>query len=363
VAPEQLRNNDNQKPIGSGPFVFRDWQRDSQLTVARNPNYWRKDLKGRQLPYLDQVTFKPMPDEASRNAALAAGNIDAMHTNSSRGVVRVIKGNLPEATKALIDNSEGDEMNVVLNTQTGPASDERLRKALQYATDRQSLVAQYDDAYEIADGPFSKTNQWWSDAGQPAFDLEKAKQLIAEYQKDHPGPVKLTLSTTATPDGLETAQLLQSQWKAAGIDVQIESQEVTKFSSTLLGGTFQALVFAFWNGEDPDINYHFWTGANVGGEGAISLNFPRYTSPDQDKGLDAGRAETDFDKRKADYAMVWKDWAAHAPYIFLYHNKWAVLYRDNVHGIDEVNMPDGKGKAQAMTWGSVNLSNAWTEVR
>ncbi len=360
VAPEQLRNKDNSKPIGSGPFVFQSWKRDSELVVVKNKSYWRKDAQGRQLPYLDQVKFKPTPDETSRTAALAAGDIDMMHSDSARGVSRLIRGQVPEHQKVLIDESQGDEMNVIFNTQTGPTKDEGLRKALQYATDTSAVAAQYDQAYEPADGPFTQKSQWWAASGQqPTSDLDKARQLVGDYQRDNPGPVKLTLTTIANPDGLETAQLLQSQWSAAGIQVDINSQEVTKFSGTLVGGDFQALVFAYWNGEDPDINYTFWSGANIGAEGSIGLNFPRWTNPEVDAALNAGRAEIDPAKRKEAYATVWKQWAEHAPFIWLYHNKWAIVHRDNVYGIDDVNLPDGKGKAQPITWGTVNLSNTW----
>ncbi|MBI2703887.1 MAG: hypothetical protein HYX32_01140 [Actinobacteria bacterium] len=361
VAPEQLRTNNNEKPIGSGPFMFQSWKRDSELVVAKNPDYWRTDPQGRKLPFLDQVKFRPTPDESSRAASLAAGDIDVYHTSSSKGVARLVKGNLPENTKALFDESQGDELMVVLNTQTGPATDLRLRKAMQYATDRDALVAQYDDAYEAADGPFSTKSQWWSDSGQPKVDLDKAKELVAEYQKDNPGPVRITVAVTASTDGLEAGQLLQSQWAAAGIQADIQSQEVTKFSQSLVGGGFQAILFPFMNGEDPDVNYHFWTGTNIGTEGSISLNFPRWSNAEVDQALNAGRAETDPAKRKADYAIVWKAWAENAPYIFLYHTTWAIVYRDNVYGLDEVNLPDGQGKQQKISWGTVNLSNTWTD--
>jgi len=363
VAPQQLRENFNDRAIGSGPFVFQSWKRDTELVVTKNKNYWRKDPQGRQLPYLEQVKWRPVADEASRKASISTGDLDIMHTSSKRGVQQLIAGQVPEGAKVLFDTSQGDEMVVIFNTQTGPAKDERLRKALQLATDRKAIAAQYDDAFEVADGPFTEKSPWWTASGWPDPDLAKARDLLAQYQADNPGPVKISLSVAATPDGLESAQLVQQQWSSIGVETQIESQEVTKFSGTLVGGGYQAILFQFWNGEDPDVNYHFWTGANIGPEGGISLNFPRWSNPETDAALNTGRAESDPAKRKAAYATVWKQWAEHVPFLWILHSPWAIVYRDNVHGLDQVNLPDGKGKAQTMTWGTLNLSNTWTTTK
>lgn len=363
IAPEMLRDNISDKAIGSGPFVLQSWKRDAELVAKKNDKYWRKDTKGRQLPYLNEVKFRPTPDENSRHASLAAGDINLFHTNAPKSMDRLLKGQVEKGTKFLVDKSQSDEMVIAFNTQSGIASDERLRKALQYATDRRALAAQYDDAFPPADGPFTEDSPWWAPSGQPEVDLDRAKQLISEYQRDHPGPVKIRLAVTATPEGRELAQLVQNQWAAAGVEAAINAEEVTKFSATLIGGTFDALLFQFWNGEDPDVNYHFWAASSINEPGAIALNFPRWTSPEFEQALNTGRAETDQAKRKEAYATLWKQFAEHVPFIFIFHTRYAILYLDTVHGIDQVNLPDGSGRAQPITWGSINLSNTWIERR
>ncbi len=363
VAPEMLRNEDHAHPIGSGPFKMQDWTPDNKFVAVKNPNYWRKDAAGRPLPYLDQVTFKPMPDASSRMAALKAGDIDMLTDNSPGALAKVVKGEVPAGFNAIIDESEGDEEVLIINCQTGPTADEGLRKALLLATDRKQISAIYEDAFDIADGPFTKKSPWYSDAGYPEPDMAKAKALVDAWKAKNGGAApKINIAVIGTADGLQLGQALQSMWRGAGFEVGVDSQEETKFSGTVVGGQFNVLMFQFWNGEDPDINYHFWTGKNVGPEGGISLNFPRWTNAETDAALNAGRAETDPAKRKADYATVWKQWAEHVPYIYLFHAKWAVLARTGVHGIDEVNMPDGKGEAQPLTWGTFNLSNTWVET-
>lgn len=364
AAPKQLLDADNRRPIGSGPFVFEKWTPDNELSVTKNPDYWRSDPAGRKLPYLDKVTFKPIPDDSNRAAALAAGDIDLLHTQTGSVVSRLLKGDMPAGFKVIEDTSEGDELCVVLNTQSGIMADESLRKALQLATDRKRITGLYDDQFEMADGPFTKDSPWWSDSGWPAPDTEKAKSLLDAWKGAHPGqPAKILLATVAAGDGLLVAQALQGMWNEVGFEVSIDSQEETKFSGTLLNGQFDALVFQFWNGADPDVNYHFWTGSNIGDAGGISLNFPRWTNAEFDAALNKGRAETDPAARKAQYEIVWKQWAEHVPYIFLQHSTWILETRPSVHGIEEVNLPDGTGNAEPLTWGTVTLSNTWTDLK
>ena len=63
------------KPVGTGPFMYADWQPNSHFTAIRNPNYWRKGL-----PYLDQITFKPIPDTSQREATLRSGGVDMIES-------------------------------------------------------------------------------------------------------------------------------------------------------------------------------------------------------------------------------------------------------------------------------------------
>lgn len=359
VAPEQLRKGDSQHPIGSGPFVFHSWTRDAELVAKRNPAYWRTDPEGRKLPYLDEVVFRPIADEASRRSAVDAGDLDVMTTNSASGVASMLRGNVPEGTRIMVDDSQGDEMAVVLNTQSGPTADVRVRRALQLGTDRAAILDRYSDAYEAADGPFTRDSPWWSDSGQPELDVDAAVAILAEYRADHPGPIGIDLVVPASPDGLELGQMLQSQWAAIGVDVSLAAEDAPTISGTLIGGRFSAVAFAYWNGEDPDINYHFWSSATAAPEGGIAINFTRWANPEVDRALDVGRAETDPARRREQYGIVWRNWTEHAVYIWLYHATWLVLARERIEGIGDVNLPDGTGMAQPIAWGTVNLSNTW----
>lgn len=362
IAPEQLRAKESQRPIGSGPFTVKEWQRDAKLIATKNAGYWRVDGKGRRLPYLDEVKFLPMPDETSRREALAAGNIDVTHSNSPLGVSRLVKDGPPPGFSLILDDSEGEDLSVPLNTQTGPFTDTQLRKAAQLATDRRAIAGHYGDVFPIADGPFTDHSPWWADPGWPEPDIEGARRLVDQYKSAHGGEAKVVLVTVAAPDWIEIAQLIQQQWQAAGFDVSIRAEEETKLSGTLVSGAFDAITIPFWIGEDPDVNFHFWTGRNVGPPGGISLNFPRYANAEVDAALDTGRAEADPKLRKVAYATVWRRWAEDVPYLWIFHSKWAVVYRNTFHGLSDVPLVESPGRAQAVTGGAVTLTSTWSEA-
>ncbi len=64
-------------PIGSGPFVLKSWTHNSEMVLVRNPYYWDKAADGKPLPYLDELRFPIIPDDATRVLKLKAGEIDA----------------------------------------------------------------------------------------------------------------------------------------------------------------------------------------------------------------------------------------------------------------------------------------------
>jgi peptide/nickel transport system substrate-binding protein len=359
VAPAQLESGDNQNPIGSGPFRFSTWAKDDQLVVKKNPDYWRTDSEDRQLPYLDQVTFRVLTDPASREIAVTSGDVDMAHFNEA-GPTATMLSAPPEGSNLLVDESQGDEMTIVLNGQSGPTSDERVRKAMQLSTDLDAISAQYDGAFEKADGPFSPESSWWSDSGQPARDVDAARQLIDDYRDETGGAPSITLAIPANADFSALAQLLQSQWSEAGIEVVIEAQETTKYSTSVVTGKADALLISYWNGEDPDVDYIYWHGTNIGPPDGISLNFARWSNEEIDGALDAGRSTQDPAARKQAYATVFEQFAEHAPILFLYHVKWIVLSEQSVQ-IGAVGLPGGDGNAQPIIWGAVNLSNTWLD--
>src|SRR5690606_6752469 len=75
--------------IGTGPFVFEEWVPNQRFVAEKNPDYWATDADGNQLPYLDEIEYRPIVEVAQRQNALESGEINAMHTSDPRTVAEL----------------------------------------------------------------------------------------------------------------------------------------------------------------------------------------------------------------------------------------------------------------------------------
>jgi len=360
IAPTQLNTADANNPVGTGPWKLKEWTKGARLVATRWDKYWQKDAQGQQLPYLEEVETRPLPDPKTRSQGLEAGDLNLIHTDSPEEVIKFSQQGGGDGIKVIVDTSQGTEETVMFNNIKGSFTDEKLRLAAAYALDRQQLVDQlYQGSFDIANGPFTKDSAWGDSDKMPGYDPAKAKQLVEEYKAAHGGEApKVKLSVIASTDFLQIAQWVQQQWKAVGIETEIESIEEAAVTLKLVSGDFDSLLFNFWDRPDPDALYHYWYGANVATNGGIGLNFARYKSEVVDNALDAARGIDDPTKRAAEYKKIWDDFALHVPYIWLYHTKWVIAYQDTFHGVGDFTMPNGK-KAETVSWGNLFLTGTW----
>ena len=136
AAPSMLANpNGTTHPVGTGPFVFKEWVPNDHFTATANPNYWRKGM-----PYLSQITYKPIPDEEARAEALKSGTIDLMITDTPQ-IITQFRGN---KSYSYIDDSthvagEPDMNCVQLNCLAKPFNNANVRRAAAMAINRQPV--------------------------------------------------------------------------------------------------------------------------------------------------------------------------------------------------------------------------------
>src|SRR5262245_31569975 len=130
-------------PVGSGPFQFESWERNVSMKLKRNPNYWRAGEDGKPLPYLDEIEFVIIPDDATRILKLQAGEVDAAEF-------------IPYARVAELKNDANLNMQLFPSTKVtfltvnvrptfkdgskNPMSDPRVRQAMNYAVDKDALI-------------------------------------------------------------------------------------------------------------------------------------------------------------------------------------------------------------------------------
>ncbi|MGZ4682658.1 MAG: ABC transporter substrate-binding protein [Acidimicrobiales bacterium] len=360
-APEQLAAppaESSRVPIGSGPFMYRSWD-TGQFDAVKNPGYWRKDSSGTQLPYLDEVVFKTIPDSTVRTSALQTGDINLTVTTRNDDIKKLTDLAKSGSIQIVSSKGETDENLVLINTTKAPMDDIRVRQAMAYAIDRSALeaVTSTDPSLE-ADGMFATDSKWYAQTDYPHYDLEKAKQLVQDYEAEK-GPIKFELGSTTDPIVITSAQLLQSQFGEAGMDVTVKQLDQTAYISNAVTGDYVAQMWRQFGAPDPDGDYVWFIGANA--TQTLALNMARNQDAQLDAALNTQRASKDLATRQAAWKTVQERMTADLPYLWLSHQPWVMAADNSIRGLDGGTMPDGTQSA-GLIGGVMRLTQMWLDT-
>jgi peptide/nickel transport system substrate-binding protein len=221
-------------------------------------------------------------------------------------------------------------------------NDKRVREAIVAAIDREAFRnATRDASFEIADQPYPSNSRWHVDLDYPAYDPDRARQLVEEYEVEN-GPIEIEIMIIATGAPTEPAQFLQQQLEEVGIDVEIDDVEQVTFVQKFVGGEYQTVYLgSFFGAADPDGNYPFITSKGAAPETLIKLNFARYRNPEVDQALQDQRNTDDDATREAAWAKIWRAFAEDLPYAWLVYDRTAWVTKSNVYGLADPTTPEG----------------------
>ena len=329
--------NSRPTPVGTGPFIYQSWEPNNHFTATRNPNYWRAGL-----PYLDQITYRPIPDTVQREATLKTGGIDmAMSTDpntikrfsgqSGYQVVDTLTGVLGEPSMAFI----------MLNTAVAPTNDLRIRQALAMSLDQATVQKIFGGGYaKPATGLFLSDSQYYSDTGYPKYNPAAAKKLVAAYAAEH-GKPSLQLLTITDPRLAQVVQIIQQMWNQVGFDVTIGQVEQATIISNFIAGKFQAATSYQFGTIDPDLNYVWWSTTTAKPVGSIALNFARNSDPVIEQNMLTGRHSTDKAARVKAYQTVNEQLAKDLPYLWLEQYIFSEVATTRVQNFANPTLPSG----------------------
>ncbi|WP_084772270.1 ABC transporter substrate-binding protein [Nonomuraea candida] len=325
------------KPVGTGPFVFKEYVPDNRMVVTRNPRYWRAGL-----PYLDEVEFRILPDSQTRAQTLEAGGVDAVGTSRDEDLTKF--GAMKD--RYTVHRASGmavAEYMFLLNTAVAPLDDVRVRRALAHAMDRETVIKTLRGGLtQPADGPWSKDSPWYAPGGYPGYDLARATALVKEVEAEK-GPIRFELISTPDPNTMQGVELAQDMWRKAGIEVSIKQADQADLINRAITGNFSATVWTQFSSQDPDGEYVWMHQAYAKPVGAVSLNMTRLKDEKLSAALDAGRMSPDQATRKQAYATVQQRLRDQVPYVFIDHlDTGAIVARTKVRGIGEHVLPDGE---------------------
>jgi peptide/nickel transport system substrate-binding protein len=208
-------------PVGTGPFKFVSFQLDVSYKVVRNPDYWRKDEQGNQLPYLDAVEIIYVADPLTQKTAMQAGEADMTDMSISSGKTTADY----EALGLKVITSIGASLCLIPDTAhtDSPYADKKVREAVEYAIDREAIAKAFSSGYWEA--PYQIPGSACT-AYNPDFTLgrkydpEKAKQLLAEA--GYPDGFKTTIAIMPIPLDRDMFVTVQSYLSEVGIQAELD---------------------------------------------------------------------------------------------------------------------------------------------
>ena len=322
--------------IGTGPFELEEWKQNDHLTAKKNPDYWQKDADGNQLPYLDSIEFRPMPDATARVNALLAGELNALHESAAEEI-DTLRTEEEQGKLDLTATTDYTEVTYELfNTSKPPFDNINARLAVVHAINREQLNAVRNlDLFKVASGPFAPGEiGYLEDTGFPDYDVDKAKDYVAKYEAETGRSLEFTLVGTPDPGTVKLLQFLQEQLKNAGITANIRNVEQAVLINTALGDDWNMIDWRNHPGGNPDGQYIWWKGGSP-------VNFGKFTDAEMDRLLDAGRAEPDKEKAAGIYQDINKRFASQAYNLWLNWVEWNVATATDVHGVYGPDLPDG----------------------
>jgi peptide/nickel transport system substrate-binding protein len=318
IAKENLADIAN-KPIGSGPFILKEYVPGNKAILVRNPNYFEKGL-----PYLDEVHQIYIKEYAAQVSALKTGEIDIMYFAPSEIIGELKKA--PNVDVRIV--SAPSFQPLIMWVDTKPFNDVRIRQAFRYAVDRESMMQAATGGLGVLgnDTPVSPSNPYYNKAlPQRRQDVAKAKKLLAEA--GYPNGIDITLYTSTQRPGLEPAAVVAQQVVASsGFRVKIESVEIARLYKDIIP---KAKPFATshnnWFGRptiDESLTPFYYTKSN--------WNYTGYSNPEVDKLLDQAKALTDFKGRKKLYDRVQEILYNEGPDVVPYFKNYVSAVRKEV---------------------------------
>jgi peptide/nickel transport system substrate-binding protein len=310
----------NRKPVGTGPYKFKEWIAGQKIMLDANNEYF----EGR--PNIDQFIYRIIPDSSTMFQELLSGGVDMMGLSPlqylRKSETRRIKENY---RKFRYPANAYTYMGYNL---TNPLfKDIRIRQALSYAINRQSII----DGIILGlgkpcTGPFSYVSWAYNPRAKSyEYDPERARRMLAEagwkdrnsdgVLEKNAKPFRFTIMTNqGNNERIRTAEIIQQNLKAVGIDVNIRVMEWQAFLEQIDKRSFDAIILGWSMGRDPDL-YDIWHSSKTKkGE----YNFIGYKNAEVDRLLIEGRRTFDIEKRKKIYYRIHEILAEEQPYAFLY---------------------------------------------
>jgi glutathione transport system substrate-binding protein len=335
-------------PVGTGQYTFVEWIRGDHLKLALKKDWWGYDAArtdGKPLAEADAgfktITFKPVPEGATRTAMIQSGDAQIMWTLPAEGISVLQR----DASVSVGIRKSLVAYYVSFNTQKKPFTDKRVRQALNYAFNKEAYLA----VVAMGNGALPASimgpdTQFATNQTPYAFDLAKAKALLAEA--GYPNGFKTTLMAANSSDNMKAAEFVKQQFAQVGVDVDLRLAESALINERIEdvnvpGEEAEVEIFlSGWSSSTGDADWGIRPIFATESRPPLNYNVAYYSNPAVDALIREGLSSADPAIRSAAYAkvqtLIWED----APVIvrMIGNVSWATSRKV----INVSNFPDGQ---------------------
>ncbi|WP_095498301.1 ABC transporter substrate-binding protein [Paraferrimonas haliotis] len=336
----------DQFPIGTGPFKLKKYAKNHYIRYQRFDEHWRGPAK------TENLVFDISPNSTVRLSKLITGecdiaalpNVQEIDKMAARGLV------FPEV---IVENQQGLNVSFwAINTRKPPFNDRRVRQALAHAINKSRI---FDVVYNRQAIESQSLLPPFSAAFSPSdyryrYDPEKAKALLEEtgFSDLSMDIWAMPVARAYNPNSYKTAELIQADLLAIGIDANIVSFDWSVFNQKLASGDYDSVVIG-WTADnvDPD---NFFTPLLSCNSVDSGNNRARWCNATFDWKINQARQESDFEIRKSLYQDAENIVAVEVPVIGLAHTTRKIARRANLKGL------------QLSSYGGLSLAQAYKQM-
>ncbi len=314
-----------QHPVGTGPYVFKERVKGERIVVEKFEDYWGEK------PYYDVVEFRIVPEAATRESLLLAGQVDLIILPPAADIPALQQNPDVEVLLAPSDRT----IFIAINNLDPVLKDKRVRQALNYAVDKQAIIDKVlFGAADLMDAPMAPSLFGYCPVGEYPYDPDKAKALLKEA-----GYESLELNFIA-PTGryvqdFQAAQAIAGYLAEVGINAPVSTMDWPSYVATIVAPPEE---------NTTQLHYLGWAPAYLDASQQMLQFLSTYAPPNGlatsfykneqvDELILKAQKETDPEVRKELYCeaskIVWEE----APWIFLWVQRFPIVYSAKVTGV------------------------------
>lgn len=308
-------------PVGTGPFILEKWIPGEMAVLVKNKNYFGKPAN------IDKIIYKPVPEGSARAIELESGQADIVNRIPPEAVAR-LKAN-PNLNIRIIPSTF--QVFWELNSRKAPFNDIRVRKAVNYAVDKEAIVDKILGGYgSVPDGLFPPGVQARMKLLPYGYDPERAKSLLAEA--GYPKGFKTKLWTThgRYMKDKEVAEAIQGYLARIGIETEFKIWEWSAYQKTIYSPAIEDGGMWILGTSIPTADWRLTRKFTTGDPS----NLTGYSNPKVDELLMKARATMDYTKRMDLYKEIQRIVWDEAPWLFVYNQVQIIGMKKEIEGLE-----------------------------